>query len=178
MATLIIPSFLQDPPGVVLHPFASVIARTSNPQSTGFSMQVDEEATRRAILEVNEAFYRAFEALDVDALDAIWAARSYTSVVHPGREALTGWEEVRASWAEIFSGTERIRFRLSDVTLEIRGKLAYLMAHEHIRHGDDVLVSLQATNLFELIDGRWWMILHHASPISDDAGEPDTDYLQ
>jgi ketosteroid isomerase-like protein len=153
-------------------------AQSADPQSTVGRMQVDEDATRRAILEVNDAFYHAFEALDVDALDLVWADRTYTAVVHPGREMLRGWAEVRESWKEIFTGTERIRFRLSDVNLEVRGRLAYLLAHEHIRHGDDVLVSLQATNIFELIDGRWRMILHHASPISDDAGEPDTDYLQ
>ncbi len=141
-------------------------------------MQLDNEAAQRAIGEVNEAFYRAFEALDLEAFERVWADRPYTSVVHPGREALRGWPEVRQSWAEIFTGTERIRFRLSDVNVEVRGQLAMLTACEHIRHGDDVLVSLQATNIFELIEGRWRMIMHHASPISDDAGEPDTDYLQ
>jgi ketosteroid isomerase-like protein len=141
-------------------------------------MQVDQDDPRRAILEVNDAFYRAFEALDVEALDPVWADRPYTAVVHPGREILRGWAQVRESWKEIFTGTERIRFRLSDVQLEVHGGLGFLVAQEHIRHGDDVLVTLQSTNLFELIDGRWRMILHHASPISDDAGEPDTDYLQ
>jgi len=141
-------------------------------------MQVDEEASRRAVAAANDAFYKAFEALDLRAMDGVWADRSYSAVVHPGREVILSWAEVRRSWSEIFDGTDKIRFRLSDRHMEVRGRLAFVTACEHIRHGDDVLVSLQATNIFELIEGRWRMILHHSSPISDDAGEPDTDYIQ
>lgn len=141
-------------------------------------MLVDEEASRQAVEQANDAFYRAFEALDLKAMDRVWADRPYSAVVHPGREIISGWAEVRASWGEIFEGTESIRFRLSDRQVEVRSRLAFVTAHEHIRHGDDVLVSLQATNLFEFLDGHWRLILHHSSPISDDAGDPDTDYLQ
>jgi ketosteroid isomerase-like protein len=141
-------------------------------------MQVDEELSRQAVEQANDAFYRAFEALDLKAMDHVWADRPYTAVIHPGREILSGWPDVRQSWSEIFEGTEKIRFRLSELHVEVRGRLAFATAHEHIRHGDDVLVSLQATNLFEFLEGRWQLILHHSSPISDDAGDPDTDYLQ
>jgi ketosteroid isomerase-like protein len=136
----------------------------------------EEEATE--VARANQSFYDAFENLDQAAMDGLWADRPYTAIVHPGRELILGWPEVRRSLAEIFAGTERIRFRLSDVLVTVRGPLAWVTALENIRHGDDVLVSFQTTNLFERIDGEWRMVLHHASPMSDDAGEPDTDYLQ
>jgi ketosteroid isomerase-like protein len=137
-----------------------------------------DEAEAAAVARANQSFYDAFEKLDPAAMDGIWADRSYTAIVHPGRELIVGWPEVRRSLGEIFGGTERIRFRLSEVQVAVRGKVAWVLAVENIRHGDDVLVSLQSTNLFEQIDGAWKMVLHHASPLSDDAGEPDTDYMQ
>jgi ketosteroid isomerase-like protein len=130
------------------------------------------------VANANQSFYDAFENLDQAAMDRLWADRPYTAIVHPGRELILGWVEVRRSLGEIFAGAERIRFRLSDVLVTVRGTVAWVTALENIRHGDDVLVSFQATNLFEHIDGEWRMVMHHASPLSDDAGEPDTDYLQ
>jgi ketosteroid isomerase-like protein len=140
--------------------------------------QNPEEEEMAAVTGANQSFYDAFENLDQAAMDRLWADRPYAAIVHPGRELILGWSEVRRSLVEIFSGTERIRFRLSDVTVTVRGTVAWVTALENIRHGDDVLVSFTTTNLFERIDGEWRMVLHHASPLSDDAGEPDTDYLQ
>jgi ketosteroid isomerase-like protein len=130
------------------------------------------------IEKVNTAFYEAFEALDIDAMDAVWAARDYAACVHPGQEVIVGWPEVRESLDAIFDGTGKIRFRLTNVKIEVRGAAAWAFVLENIHHGDDVLVAVQATNIFERTPEGWRMILHHASPISDDAGEPDTDFMQ
>ncbi len=133
---------------------------------------------RAAIEEVNGAFYEAFEALDLAAMDRIWAPRDYAACIHPGQEAIVGWPEVRESLGSIFAGTGKIRFRLTNLRIEQRGPIAWAFVLENIHHGDDVLVAVQATNLFERTPDGWRMILHHASPISDDAGEPDTDFMQ
>jgi ketosteroid isomerase-like protein len=85
---------------------------------------------------------------------------------------------VRESLGALFEGTGKIRFRLANVHIEVRGAFAWAFVLENIHHGDDVLVAVQATNLFEKTPDGWRLILHHASPISDDAGEPDTDFLQ
>jgi ketosteroid isomerase-like protein len=140
------------------------------------SQSPEDEAAE--VERANQSFYNAFENLDQAAMDRLWVDRPYAAIVHPGRELIYGWSEVRRSLAEIFAGTEKIHFRLSDVLVTVRGSVAWVTAVENIRHGDDVLVSFQATNVFERIDGNWRMVLHHASPLSDDAGEPDTDYLQ
>lgn len=133
---------------------------------------------RAAIEAVNEAFYRAFEALDIAAMDRVWAPRDYAACVHPGQEAIVGWVEVRESFGAIFAGTGKIRFRLANVRIEVRRSLAWAYVLENIHHGDDVLVAVQSTNLFERTPEGWKMILHHASPVSDDAGEPDTNFMQ
>jgi ketosteroid isomerase-like protein len=133
---------------------------------------------RAAIEKVNEAFYKAFEALDLEAMDNVWAVRDCTACVHPGQEIIVGWPAVRDSLGAIFAGTGKIRFRLTNVRIELKGAVAWAFVLENIHHGDDVLVAVQATNLFERTPDGWRLILHHASPISDEAGEPDTDFMQ
>ncbi len=137
-----------------------------------------EGGSREALERANEAYYRAFEELDLAAMDRAWAHVPYAACIHPGQEALTGWDDVRQSFEAIFAGTEEIHFKLSELRFEVRGDIAWATLVEHIRHGDDVLVEVQSTNLFERTKDGWRMILHHASPVSDEAGEPDTDYLQ
>ncbi len=138
-----------------------------------------KEANPLAALErVNEAFYKAFEALDIAAMDRVWAPTDYAACVHPGQELVVGWPAVRESFEAVFRGTGQIRFSLAEQRLLTRGDLAWISLVENVHHGDDVRVAVQATNLFERSREGWRMILHHASPISDDAGEPDTDFLQ
>ena len=135
----------------------------------------DEQA---AIERANEAFYRAFEARDLEAMGSIWADREYAGCILPGQGLVSGWKEIRESLAALFGGTGKIRFRLGDLHVVQRGDLAWISVVENVHHGDDVLIAVQATNLFERGKDDWRMILHHASPISDDAGEPDTNFLQ
>src|SRR5947209_7485125 len=68
-----------------------------------------------AINQTNAAFYRAFEALDLRAMEEVWAHGEHVKCVHPGWPLLTGWEAVRASWETIFLNTQEMRFTLTDV---------------------------------------------------------------
>ena len=51
----------------------------------------------KAIEEANASFYRAFEALDLRAMEDVWSHGEHVQCVHPGWPLLTGWESVRAS---------------------------------------------------------------------------------
>ena len=108
----------------------------------------------------------------------IWADREYAGCILPGQELVSGWKEIRESFSSLFGGTGKIRFRLGDLHVVQKGDLAWVSVVENVHHGDDVLIAVQATNLFERGKDGWRMILHHASPISDDAGEPDTNFMQ
>ena len=133
---------------------------------------------KKAVERANEAFYRAFEARDLAAMERVWAPRDYAALVHPGQALVTGWEEVRSTLAALFAGSGKIRFGLDDLHVQLREGAAWVMLVEKVHHDDDVLVAVQATNVFERTAQGWRMVLHHASPISDEAGEPDTDFLQ
>jgi ketosteroid isomerase-like protein len=124
---------------------------------------------RHAEIEaVNARFYRAFEALDLARMDAVWAHGEGATCVHPGWSLLTGWPAVRDSWRAIFASTEEMRFTLSDVRVVAAGEIAVVTCTENILSdvaGRITVTSVLATNVFERTPDGWRMILHHASPI-------------
>jgi ketosteroid isomerase-like protein len=118
--------------------------------------------------EANAAFYRAFEALDIDEMDRVWAHDEHVRCVHPGWPLLCGWPAVRASWQTIFESTEEMRFTLSEVTVNVGGDLAWVTCTENILSevGERVTVTaILATNLFERTGSTWRLIHHHASHV-------------
>ena len=118
--------------------------------------------------EANASFYRAFEALDLRAMDEVWAHGEHVKCVHPGWPLLTGWGAVRASWEAIFANTQEMRFTLTDVHVAAAGELAWVTCTENILSETDGRVgvtSILATNLFERDAGGWRMVHHHASHV-------------
>ncbi len=133
-------------------------------------------AELRAVRKANEAFYQAFESRDVARMDAVWAKGEHVKCVHPGWHILGGWDAVRSSWEMIFRNSGEMRFTLSDVRIEVRGALAWVVLTENILssvEGDVSASSILATNLFERQDGRWLMIHHHGSHVLTDRFRAD-----
>jgi ketosteroid isomerase-like protein len=121
-----------------------------------------------AILEANAAFYEAFQSLDLARMEAIWLHAPYIKCVHPGWSLLVGWGPVMESWQRIFAGTLEMRFTLSDAHVGVQGDLAWVVVTENIdtRTRDGKMEArVQATNVFERRDGRWFLVHHHGSPI-------------
>jgi ketosteroid isomerase-like protein len=133
-----------------------------------FASSGDRMDDRTAVLEANSAFYRAFEALDLQRMEAVWLRVPYIKCVHPGWGLLVGWGPVMESWQQIFANTAVMRFTLTHVLAEVVGDLAWVVVTENIethhREGT-VTAQVQATNLFQRQAGRWFLIHHHGSPI-------------
>jgi ketosteroid isomerase-like protein len=118
--------------------------------------------------QANAQFYRAFEALDLRAMDAVWAHGEHVKCVHPGWPLLTGWHAVRDSWATIFANTQEMRFTLTDVRVVATGDMAWVTCTENILSETDGRVgvtSILATNVFERDGAAWRMVHHHASHV-------------
>ena len=133
-----------------------------------------DEPTR--VAEANARFYRAFESLDLQEMEAVWAKGEHAKCVHPGWGLLTGWESVRASWEAIFKNTGEIRFSLTDVRVEVEGSLAWVTCTENILSqvgGNISAATVLATNIFERRGTEWLLIHHHASHVF--SGEPPPD---
>lgn len=116
--------------------------------------------------EAEEAFYRAFERRDLEAMMGVWSAADHVVCIHPMGPRLTGVEAVRRSWAEIFASSERLRFRL-DALHRVQGPaLAVHVVREliHVAGEAGPRPPVEATNVYQLERDGWRMILHHASP--------------
>ena len=126
----------------------------------------DQDLTQ--VLEVNTNFYRAFESLDIQRMAVVWARADHVRCVHPGWSLLSGWEAVKASWELIFSNTKEIRFTLTDVRVQIRGTVAWVILTENLLsqvQQDVTATSILATNIYEKTNGIWQMVHHHASHV-------------
>ena len=64
--------------------------------------------------DAEAAFYEAFESADLEAMMEVWAEDEEIVCVHPGGPRLAGFEQVRASWGQIFGAGQRIKVHLSD----------------------------------------------------------------
>jgi len=116
----------------------------------------------------NEAFYKAFESLDLKEMEKVWLKESYIQCFHPGWGMMRGWEAVMASWGRIFENTQEIHFILTDVHIEIRDSIAWVTLYENLtsRVGDDIVTGVVlATNIFEKHPEGWFIIHHHGSTV-------------
>jgi len=123
---------------------------------------------RQAVTAANEAFYRAFETLEIEEMEKIWLRASYIKCVHPGWPLLRGWGPIMTSWERIFANTFGMRFMLNDVHVEVSGSLGWVVLIEDLEARGYEGVSrseILTTNLFEKRDGQWFIVHHHASPI-------------
>lgn len=123
---------------------------------------------RQALLDANESFYRAFEKRDLDAMTKIWSQGTASLCIHPGRQAIEGWQQIRASWEKIFKATHYLEIDLDIVRVEVYENFGYIVAIENllqINGGRKLKAQSMATNLFEYLGGSWYLIHHHGSPI-------------
>jgi len=133
-------------------------------------MTPDEQEVANA----NQAFYRAFESLDVKRMESLWAKEGEIQCGHPSWGILRGWKPVMESWRRIFENTPSIQFTLSDVKIEVRGELAWVTLYENLNstvEGQKVSASILTTNIFHKDNDGWRMIHHHGSTVA----QPPTD---
>nr|WP_258002518.1 nuclear transport factor 2 family protein [Fischerella thermalis] len=81
---------------------------------------------------------------------------------------LRGWKAISTSWQKIFKNTPYIEINTEIITVEIRDHLAYIILVENVMqviNGRKIEARSLATNIFEFLGGKWYLIHHHASPI-------------
>ncbi len=123
---------------------------------------------RTEILAANEAFYRAFEKKDVEAMSAIWSQGTGSRCIHPGRHVTRGWKDIRYSWEQIFKNTNYLEIDTEIISLEIRDTIAYVIVLEsvlQVSRGRNIQAQSIATNIFERMASSWYLVHHHGSPL-------------
>lgn len=112
-----------------------------------------------AVLDANDAFYRAVRAGDVDAMEALWARGRQVSCTHPDGPAIFGRGAVMASWRMILRHHPP-EIHASDAQAIVTGQSAMVLCREQIGP-----IELMASNAWVREDGAWRMVNHQAAQI-------------
>lgn len=127
-----------------------------------------------AIKATRSAFYAALSAMDLKAMQAVWANKPYVVVIGPmSKAAAVGYENaVTNYWPATFARFRQISASTSAIAqLQTDGKLAWVVGTESVvgERQDGVPVKYTAlfTDILEKEDGQWRMISHHAQRIPE-----------
>lgn len=120
------------------------------------------------VLQANAAFYRAFAARDLAAMENLWAHRHEVACLHPGWGPLVERAAVMQSWRQILTNPGAPKVACAAPRVWMFGELAFVICFEAL--GADYLI---ATNIFAREDGEWRMVHHHAGPTTDRPREPE-----
>jgi hypothetical protein len=128
------------------------------------NISVDERESRMdveaAVLEANEAFYRAFNLKDPGLMEDVWSASAAVTCVHPGWNLLAGREDVLESWRNILGNPNQARIVMGGATAYLYGATAIVICRELVAGS-----PLVATNVFVLEDEAWKLMHHQSGPV-------------
>ena len=127
------------------------------------SQDEDIESVKAA----NQRFYDAFGALDIEAMEAAWEPSDRALCVHPGWQALVGWDHIKASWQGIFDNATLMHFNVQYVNVVAESDCAWVTCVENITsvlQGRASNFGILATNIFVRTPQGWRMTAHHGSP--------------
>ena len=116
--------------------------------------------------DAEDAFYRAFQNRDANAMMEVWAQDENIVCIHPSGSRLEGRTVIARRWQNIFEHSPELEFTISDVLRTRTEDMAVHIMHEHIRvdkaerHQPPVI----ATNVYRRTADGWRMVLHHGSP--------------
>ncbi len=126
--------------------------------------------------DAESAFYEALTKSDLDAMMAVWADDDDIYCVHPNGARLSGVEQVRESWRQIFDSGQNLRFQLREqqhvqgMMLSVHSVYEYITVAGEPRPRSPVI----ATNVYLRTERGWRMVAHHASPApATAAAEPE-----
>ena len=128
--------------------------------------------------EAEAAFYDAIERADMTALDAVWSSDENIVCVHPGASRIEGRVAVMESFKQMFSEAPILDFSIVDTLYTGNDSLAIHLVREEIALDGQVVSIMVSTNIYQMEEGGWRMLLHHASPEPDSAFIDELDDYQ
>ena len=139
---------------------------------------MDEEiGVEQTIEDSNSRFYKAFESLSIEKMDAACKHSDDTICIHPGWEMFTSWTAIRESWLRIFENTKMIKFVITNIKIKTFQKIAIVVCLENIdsiiEDENSIRLGVIATNIFEKQNlnnknnNDWLMVHHHGSAVAN-----------
>ena len=121
--------------------------------------------------EVETAFYEALQTADIEKLMACWADEDDIMCIHPGGPRMVGALAIRAAFDAIFGHEGSIRVQADS----IRRITAMASAVHNVLERIEVMTSegpahavVLATNVYHRTPQGWRLVVHHASPGTQD----------
>ncbi|CAH8309621.1 unnamed protein product [Eruca vesicaria subsp. sativa] len=126
-----------------------------------------QEDNKASVLSANTRFYQAFRNGDLAEMESLWSRSGNPCCVHPEAKGITGYDAVMESWEVVWMDYEfPLLIELKDVEVYVRGEVGYVTCMEFVKtKGSSSWGAQFVSNVFEKIDGQWFMCIHHASPV-------------
>ena len=125
-------------------------------------------SNKETVLAANQAFYDAFSSRDLKNMNILWWQGMTSLCIHPGGDVLLGWDNIQASWESIFRNTNSFEIDFEVVKVELDEAVAYVVVREMVlqsSRGRKVKAPSIATNIFQKMAQKWYLVSHHGSPI-------------
>lgn len=99
-------------------------------------------------------------------MSSSWAQGEDIVMDNPLGGIKRGWNEIRAVYESIFTGSARVYVEFYDYTIHEEGNMFYAVGRERgeLRVGETVLnLAIRTTRVFKLTNNRWRQVHHHGS---------------
>lgn len=125
-------------------------------------------ATEDEVRNASRQFYAGLTSMangDSGSLADIWSHNATVTAMHPigGREV--GWDAVRTSFEKVAELASDGDICLKDQIIRVAGDMAYEAGIEHGQFklaGQQVIVDVRVTNIYQRESGAWKMVHHHS----------------
>ncbi|KAJ8753839.1 hypothetical protein K2173_000093 [Erythroxylum novogranatense] len=130
------------------------------------SLRELQEDSKAAVWAANARFYKAFREGDLATMQSLWAKGDNVCCVHPGASGVLGYNDVVESWEVVWMNYDfPLDIELKNVRVHFRGEVGYVTCVEFVRTKGSSWGAQFVTNVFERINGQWFICIHHASPV-------------
>ncbi|XP_022766216.1 uncharacterized protein LOC111311106 [Durio zibethinus] len=128
-------------------------------------LRVLHEDSKVSVLAANSRFYDAFRRGDLATMQNLWAKGDDVCCVHPAANGISGYDFVMESWEIVWMNYEfPLEIELKNVRVHVKGDVGYVTCMEFVKTKGNSWGGQFVTNVFERIDGQWFICIHHASP--------------
>ena len=116
--------------------------------------------------QANSSVYELFETSDIEGMADLWVNTEESWCTHPGWPTIFGWDQIRVSFEQIFSGLELPQFLISNIRYHGDEQTAWIFVEENLLGSS--LSAVAAVNVFKKSHEIWKMVGHQAAPLIPD----------